>query len=177
MDHIDLQILSILQENANVTIADIAAYIGLSQTPSWKRIQKLESSGILLKRVALVSPAKVGLGISACIEIKTGEQLPEAIEAFTKQVAAMPEVVEFLRTSGETNYMLHVVATDLKTYEAVYKRLTGIIPLRNVSAHLVLQRIKSTTALPLSICTHEEIALPASPKAKVSFDRAPKSKL
>ncbi len=164
MDRIDLQILAILQEDATATVADIAARIGLSPSPCWKRIQKLEANGILLKRVALVSPAKVGLGICAHIAIQTGEHSAEASELFTRRVAAMPEVVEFARTAGEVDYMLRVVVSDIKAYDALYERLTAIVPLRSVSAHFVLQQIKWTTALPLSIgCDGGDVAASGVP--------------
>lgn len=158
MDRVDLHILSILQEDATATVARIAASIGLSQSPCWKRIHKLESSGVLVKRVALVSPAKVGLGLSAYIEIQTGDHSSEDLNAFTQNVAAMPEVVEFSRTSGDVNYIVRVIVADIKAYDAVFKRLTSVIPLRKVAAHFVSQRIKWTTSLPLSECASDDDA-------------------
>lgn len=151
MDRVDLQILAILQEDASTTVAQISSRIGLSQSPCWKRIQKLEANGILLKRVALVSPAKVGLGLSVYISITTGNAAPEALDGFIRTVSAMPEVVEFSRATGDIDFMLRIAVADVEAYDAFYERLTGIIPLRKVSPHFVLQRIKSTTALPIAI--------------------------
>jgi Lrp/AsnC family transcriptional regulator len=166
MDRIDLQILAILQEDATLTVAEIASRIGLSQTPCWRRIQKLEANGILLKRVALVSPEKVGCSLRAHVAIQAGEHSAESLQSFTAIVAAMPEVIEFSRMAGEIDFMLRVVFFDITAYDSFYKRLTAIMPLRNVSAHFVLQHIKSTTALPLQYGNDlEEIATPGMRQA------------
>jgi len=151
MDRIDRHILKILQENAATTVADIADRVGLSQTPCWKRIQKLEATGVLQKRVAIVSPHKVGIGLSVQIVIQAGDHAAETLEAFVRAVSAMPEVMEFSRLAGEVDYVLRVVAPDIAAYDKFYKRLTAIAPLRSVSSHFVLQQIKSTTALPLDL--------------------------
>lgn len=149
MDRIDLHILEILQEDASATVADIAAQVGLSPTPCWKRVQKLEATGVLQKRVAIVSPQKVGIGLTVNIAIQAGDHAADSLEAFVRAVSAMPEVMEFSRMAGEVDYMLRVVAPDIEAYDAFYKRLTAIVPLRSVASHFVLQKIKSTTALPL----------------------------
>jgi len=151
MDRIDLHILEILQEDASATVADIAAQVGLSPTPCWKRVQKLEATGVLQKRVAIVSPQKVGIGLTVNIAIQAGDHAADSLEAFVKAVSAMPEVLEFSRMAGEVDYMLRVVAPDIEAYDAFYKRLTAIVPLRSVASHFVLQKIKSTTALPLGL--------------------------
>ena len=151
MDRIDLHILEILQEDASATVADIAAQVGLSPTPCWKRVQKLEATGVLQKRVAIVSPQKVGIGLTVNIAIQAGDHSADSLEAFVKAVSAMPEVLEFSRMAGEVDYMLRVVAPDIEAYDAFYKRLTAIVPLRSVASHFVLQKIKSTTALPLGL--------------------------
>ena len=151
MDRIDRHILKILQENAATTVADIADRVGLSQTPCWKRIQKLEATGVLQKRVAIVSPHKVGIGLSVQIVIQAGDHAAETLEAFVRAVSAMPEVMEFSRLAGEVDYVLRVVAPDIAAYDEFYKRLPAIAPLRSVSSHFVLQQIKSTTALPLDL--------------------------
>ncbi|MCW2283441.1 Lrp/AsnC family transcriptional regulator [Rhodoblastus acidophilus] len=158
MDRIDLHILKILQEDATVTVADISARVALSATPCWKRIQKLETLGILRKRVALLCPAKVGLGLTVHISIQAGEHSTEKLEAFVRAVAAMPEVLEFSRLAGEVDYALKVVTTDISAYDAFYKRLTAIMPLRSVTSRFELQQIKSTTALPLDLAPDAPVA-------------------
>jgi Lrp/AsnC family transcriptional regulator len=158
MDRIDRHILKILQEDAATTVAEIADKVGLSQTPCWKRIQKLEATGVLQKRVAIVAPQKVGLGLSVHIAIQAGDHSSETLENFVHAVAAMPEVMEFSRLAGEVDYVLRVVAPNISAYDAFYKRLTAIAPLRSVSSHFVLQQIKSTTSLPLDLADREEEA-------------------
>jgi Lrp/AsnC family transcriptional regulator len=156
MDRIDRHILKILQENAAATVAEIADKVGLSQTPCWKRIQKLEATGVLQKRVAIVSPQKVGIGLTVHIAIQAGDHSSETLENFVRAVSAMPEVMEFSRLAGEVDYVLRVVAPNISAYDAFYKRLTAIAPLRSVSSHFVLQQIKSTTALPLDLAVSDE---------------------
>ena len=156
MDRIDRHILKILQENAAATVAEIAARVGLSQTPCWKRIQKLEAAGVLKKRVAIVAPEKVGLGLTVHIVIQAGVHSADTLEDFVRAVSAMPEVMEFSRLAGEVDYVLRVVAPNIAAYDAFYKRLTAIAPLRSVSSHFVLQQIKSTTALPIDLNDRQE---------------------
>ncbi len=155
MDRIDLHILEILQKDASATVADIASRVGLSPTPCWKRIQKLEATGVVQKRVAIVSPQKVGIGLSVHIAIQAGDHSADTLENFVRAVSAMPEVMEFSRLAGEIDYALRVVAPDIAAYDAFYKRLTAIAPLRSVSSHFVLQTIKSTTGLPLRLTRAE----------------------
>src|SRR6266568_5604605 len=162
MDRIDLHILEILQEDASATVADIAAQVGLSATPCWKRVQKLEATGVLQKRVAIVAPQKVGIGLTVNIAIQAGDHSAESLEAFVRAVSAMPEVLEFSRMAGEVDYMLRVVAPDIEAYDALYKRLTAIVPLRSVASHFVLQKIKSTTALPLGLASRHAEAVSAA---------------
>ena len=126
MDALDQKILSILQENASLPIAEIAARVGLSQTPCWKRIQKLEAAGVITRRVALLSPEKLGLGLCVYVSIAAGEHSEAWLDRFTQQVAKMPEVVEFHRMAGDIDYMLRVV----------------------VVSRFAMERIKATTALP-----------------------------
>jgi Lrp/AsnC family transcriptional regulator len=162
MDRIDLQILKILQEDATVTVADISARVALSPTPCWKRIQKMESLGILQKRVALVAAPLIGLGLTVHISIQAGDHSPDRLEGFVRTVSAMPEVIEFSRLAGDVDYALKVVTTDISAYDAFYKRLTAIVPLRSVTSRFELQKIKSTTALPLNIIHDAEIGRTAA---------------
>ncbi len=148
MDDLDLKILAILQEDASVPIAEIATRVGLSQTPCWKRIQKLEAAGVLMRRVALLSPEKLGLGLSVYVSIVAGEHSDSWLERFTRQVAKMPEVVEFHRMAGDVDYILRVVVADMSAFDEFYKRLIAITPLRNVVSRFAIERIKATTALP-----------------------------
>ncbi|MCA0320893.1 MAG: Lrp/AsnC family transcriptional regulator [Proteobacteria bacterium] len=155
MDAIDRKILTILQDDSTISIAELAERVHLSQTPCWKRIQKLEANGYILKRVALVSPERLGLGLTVFVSIETSDHSREWLGRFAETVAALPEVMEFYRMAGDVDYMLRVVVTDMAAYDSFYKRLIETIPLKNVTSRFAMERIKSTTAY----------AVPALPKA------------
>ena len=120
--------------------------MGLSQTPCWKRIQKLEHSGVILGRVALLAPEKLGLGLTVFVSIEAPDHSEDWLKKFAEQVAAMPEVMEFYRMAGDVDYMMRVVVADMAAYDAFYKRLIGSIPLKNVTSRFAMERIKHTTA-------------------------------
>ena len=149
MDIIDRKILAVLQDNAALSVAEIGQRVGLSSTPCWKRIQRLESDGVIQKRVALVDQDKVGLGVSVFVSIETGDHSQEWLTRFAKVVGAMPEVMEFYRMAGDVDYMLRVVVNDIQGYDAFYKRLIASVPLTNVTSRFAMEKIKSTTALPI----------------------------
>jgi Lrp/AsnC family transcriptional regulator len=150
MDAIDRKILAVLQEDASLSVAEIGSRVGLSSTPCWKRIQRLEGDGVIEKRVAVVDQAKVGLGITVFVSVETGDHSQEWLERFAKLVGAMPEVMEFYRMAGDVDYMLRVVAPDIAGYDAFYKRLIGTVPLKNVTSRFAMEKVKSTTALPIA---------------------------
>jgi Lrp/AsnC family transcriptional regulator len=146
MDATDRKILAILQQDADISLAELADRVHLSQTPCWKRIQKLEKAGVILGRVALVSPEKLGLGLTVFVSIETNDHSREWLDRFAAAVSAMPEVMDFYRMAGDVDYMLRVVVADMTAYDAFYKRLIGTIPLKNVTSRFAMERIKSTTA-------------------------------
>lgn len=149
MDEIDQKILAILQHDTTLSIAETADRVGLSATPCWKRIQKLEAAGVIQRRVALLDPTRVGLGLTVFVAIEVGAHSPEWLAKFAAAVQAMPEVLEFYRMAGDVDYMLRVATTDMAEYDAFYKRLIATVPLKNVTSRFAMERIKSTTALPL----------------------------
>jgi Lrp/AsnC family transcriptional regulator len=149
MDAIDRKILAVLQDNAALSVAEIGSRVGLSSTPCWKRIQRLEADGVILKRVALVDQDRIGLGISVFVSIETGDHSQDWLDRFAKTVTAMPEVMEFYRMAGDVDYMLRVVVPDIAGYDAFYKKLIATVPLKNVTSRFAMEKIKSTTALPL----------------------------
>lgn len=146
LDATDRKILRLLQEDATLSIAEVAGRIHLSTTPCWKRIQKLEEAGVILKRVALVSPEKLGLGLTVFVSVETNDHSRDWLNRFAETVSAMPEVMEFYRMAGDVDYMLRVVVTDMAAYDGFYKRLIETIPLKNVTSRFAMERIKSTTA-------------------------------
>ncbi|HUI13421.1 MAG TPA: Lrp/AsnC family transcriptional regulator [Xanthobacteraceae bacterium] len=149
MDATDRKILAVLQDNAALSVADIGQRVGLSSTPCWKRIQRLEADGVIVKRVALVDQDRIGLGISVFVSVETGDHSQEWLDRFAKTVTAMPEVMEFYRMAGDVDYMLRVVVPDIAGYDAFYKRLIATVPLKNVTSRFAMEKIKSTTALPI----------------------------
>src|SRR5581483_2688752 len=150
MDQIDRKILAVLQQDASLSVAEIGSRVGLSSTPCWKRIQKLEAEGVILRRVAIADQDKLGLGITVFVSIETGDHSEEWLKRFAKVVGAMPEVMEFYRMAGDVDYMLRVVVPDIAGYDAFYKKLIATVPLKNVPSLFSMERIKSTTALPLA---------------------------
>jgi Lrp/AsnC family transcriptional regulator, cysteine-sensing transcriptional activator len=149
MDDIDRMLLELLQQDATLSIAQLAERVGLSPTPCWKRIQKLEAAGVITQRVALVDPERVGVGISVLVSIEAGEHTPEWLERFSLGVGAMPEVMEAYRMAGDVDYMLRVAVADMAEYDAFYKRLIAIAPMKNVTSRFAMERLKHTTAYPL----------------------------
>lgn len=150
LDTIDKKILEILQCDATMQVADIAQHAGLSQTPCWRRIQRLKEAGVITRHVMLVDPIKVNVGVTVFVAVRTSIHSQEWFERFKAVVQAIPEVVEFYRMSGEIDYLLRVVVPDIAAYDKVYKRLIADTNLFDVSSSFAMEEIKFTTALPLS---------------------------
>jgi Lrp/AsnC family transcriptional regulator len=149
LDETDRRILACLQEDANMPVAEIARRVGLSSTPCWRRIQKLEEAKIIRARVALLDARKLNVGVTVFVSVKTNHHSLQWLERFAEAVAEMPEVIEFYRMSGEIDYLLRVVVPDIEAYDAFYKRLIARIELSDVSSSFAMEQIKYTTALPL----------------------------
>ena len=150
MDAIDRKILAVVQQDASLSVADIGQKVGLSSTPCWKRLQRLEADGVIMRRVALIDPEKVGLGITVFVSVETGDHSQEWLAKFAEVVNAMPEVMEFYRMAGDVDYVLRVVVHDMQSYDTFYKKLIATVPLKNVTSRFAMERIKSTTALPIA---------------------------
>src|SRR5438046_5363750 len=149
MDAIDRKILGVLQQDASLSVAEIGNRVGLSSTPCWKRIQRLEAERVITKRVALVDQDKIGLGVTVFVSIETGDHSQEWLDRFATEVGAMPEVMEFYRMAGDVDYMLRVVVPDIQGYDTFYKKLIASVSLKNVTSRFAMEKIKSTTALPI----------------------------
>jgi Lrp/AsnC family transcriptional regulator len=150
MDATDRKILAVLQEDASLSVAEIGQRVGLSSTPCWKRIQRLEADKVIVKRVALVDQDKIGLGVTVFVSVETDDHSQEWLDRFAKFVAAMPEVMEFYRMAGDVDYMLRVVVRDIQDYDRFYKRLIEAVPLKNVTSRFAMEKIKSSTVLPIA---------------------------
>jgi Lrp/AsnC family transcriptional regulator len=149
MDDIDRRILRVLQEAADLPVAEIAEKVGLSASPCWRRIQKLEAEGVIQRRVALLDPEKMNVGVTVFVAIRTSQHDEKWLRDFAERVTRIPEVVELYRMSGEIDYMMRVVVPDIKAYDDVYKRLIAAVPLFDVSSSFAMETLKYTTALPV----------------------------
>ena len=149
MDPIDRKILALLQNNAGLAIADIAAKVGLSQTPCWKRIQKMEHTGVIKGRVALLDAKKLNLGLTVFVIIRTNQHDDIWLQKFARAVRDMPEITAIWRMAGDIDYLLRVIVKDMEAYDSFYKKLIKRVPLNDVSSTFVMEEIKYTTTLPL----------------------------
>ena len=150
LDEMDIKILALLQKDATLAVADIGKEIGLSTTPCWRRIQKLEEAGIIQRRVAVLDAAMINVGVTVFVSIKTDQHSLEWLEKFHDAVTDLPEVVEFYRMSGDVDYLMRVVVPDIAAYDAFYKKLIGRVVISKVSSAFAMEQIKCTTELPLS---------------------------
>jgi len=150
MDRLDRKILRLLQEDATLAVADVAKKVGLSTTPCWRRIQKLEEDGVIVRRAALLDPKKVNAKVTAFVAITTNQHNDEWLRRFAEVIRDFPEVVEFYRMAGAVDYLLRVVVPDIEAYDAFYKRLIAKIEISDVSSSFAMEQIKYTTALPLN---------------------------
>jgi Lrp/AsnC family transcriptional regulator len=149
MDETDRRILACLQEDATMPVAEIARRVGLSSTPCWRRIQKLEEAKVVRKRVALLDSKALNVGVTVFVFVRTNRHSLEWLERFARVVDEMPEVMEFYRMSGDVDYLLRVVVPDIEAYDRFYRRLISRIEISDVSSSFAMEQIKSTTALPL----------------------------
>jgi Lrp/AsnC family transcriptional regulator len=149
VDNTDRRILAILQEDASLPVAEIAARVNLSQTPCWRRIQKLEEAGVIQGRVAILDPNRIGLGLTVFVEIETGDHSKEWLEAFAQAIATMDEVMEVYRMAGDVDYLLRLAVANMAAYDDFYRRLIALVPMKNVTSRFAMERVKYTTAYPL----------------------------
>ncbi len=156
MDRLDRKILRLLQEDATLAVADVAKKVGLSTTPCWRRIQKLEEEGVIRARVAVLDPAKINAAVTVFVAIKTNSHNIEWLKRFSEVISELPEVVEFYRMAGEIDYLLRVVVPDIAAFDEFYKRLISRIEIRDVSSSFAMEQIKYTTELPLDYMIAEK---------------------
>lgn len=149
MDRLDRKILKLVQEDATSSVADIAKAVGLSTTPCWRRIQKLEDEGVIRKRVALLDPKAINARVTVFVSIRTNTHSVEWLKRFSEVISEFNEVVEFYRMSGEIDYLLRVVVPDIAAFDTFYQRLITKIEIRDVSSAFAMEQIKYTTEMPL----------------------------
>ncbi|MDB5722468.1 MAG: Lrp/AsnC family transcriptional regulator [Alphaproteobacteria bacterium] len=149
MDNTDRRILEILQRDASLPVAEIAAQVNLSQTPCWRRIQKLEQSGVIQGRVAILDPDKIGLGLTVFVEVETGDHSKQWLETFAETVLTMAEVMDVFRMAVDVYYLLRLAVANMAAYDDFYRRLIATVPMKNVTSRFAMERVKFTTAYPI----------------------------
>jgi Lrp/AsnC family transcriptional regulator len=151
LDRVDRKILAIMQEDASLSVAEIASRVGLSQTPCWRRIQRLRAERVIEAIVAHVKPEAIGLGLSVFVEIEAADHSPNWLRRFTETVVARPEVMEVHRMAGDIDYLLRVAVPDMAAFDAFYRDLIAAVALKNVSSHFAMERVKETSAYPVAV--------------------------
>jgi Lrp/AsnC family transcriptional regulator len=149
MDEMDLSILRVLQKDNSVTVTEIAKQVGLSASPCWKRINRLEKEGIIKNQVAVLDGRQLGLSLTVFMSIRTGEHSGDWLKSFAKFIKVMPEVQEFHRMAGEVDYLLKIVVPDMDHFDKFYKNMIEKTPLNDVTSSFSMETIKNTTALPI----------------------------
>ncbi|CAK9039297.1 DNA-binding transcriptional activator DecR [Durusdinium trenchii] len=149
MDSIDKAIIAILQRDCATPVSEIAESVGLSQTPCWRRIKKLEDEGVIARRVALLDEGALNLSLTAFIAIKTAHHTDAWLKNFAAATARIPQIVEVHRMSGEIDYLMKVVATDMTEFDRIYKRLIAATDFSDVTSTFSMEVLKQTTQLPL----------------------------
>ena len=150
MDEIDRRILAALQEDASLGAAELGERVGLSATPCWRRVQRLEAAGVIRRRVALLDREKMNLGVVVFVAVRTDQHSLDWLERFAAAIRDIPEILEVYRMAGDVDYLLRIVVPDIAAYDAVYKRLIRVADLYDVSSAFAMERIKYTTALPVT---------------------------
>ena len=145
-----MRILEQLQKDCSISTAELADRVGLSQSPCWRRIQRLEKDGVISRRVALLDRERIALGVTVIVRVRTNRHDMEWLEQFARTVDDIDEIVEVYRMSGDIDYVLKVVVPDIATYDAIYKRLITAVPLMDVSSNFAMEEIKFSPRLPLS---------------------------
>jgi Lrp/AsnC family transcriptional regulator len=149
IDRFDRRILAILQADADISVADLAERVGLSKNPCWRRIQKLQSAGVITRRVALLDAGRLNVGTTVFVKIRTDQHNLQWLQRLTAAVNALPEVTEFYRMAGDMDYLLKVVVPSIDAFDTVYKRLIEKIDIFEVSSYFAMEEIKNSTELPL----------------------------
>lgn len=148
LDSIDCRILRIIQLDASLSIHEIADQVGLSNNPCWRRIKQMEKAGVIDRRVALLNPDKVGLGVTAFVSIRSDKHNPEWLAIFAEGVQRIPEIIECHRMSGDVDYLLKIMVSDIAHYDRIYQQIISTIPgLSDVSSTFSMERLKHGTAL------------------------------
>lgn len=149
IDTFDRAILTLLQQDAALSLDDIGARVNLSRNAVWRRIKAMEEAGLIRARVALLDPDRLGLGLEVFMMIRTSDHRPDWLDRFAHAVRDMPEILGAFRMSGDLDYLVRARVGDMRDYDALYQRLIRRVELSDVSASFVMEELKDTTALPV----------------------------
>ncbi len=149
LDATDRRILAAIQSNCDITISDLAEIAGVSATPCWNRVKRMEENGLIEKRVALLNRHMLGQPVTVFVSIRTSHHEDHWLEKFAVGVSKFPEVVEFYRLSGEVDYLLKIICRSIEHYDEIYRKIITIVPLFDVSSSFSMEQIKCTTEIPL----------------------------
>ena len=149
VDGHDISIMAVLQEDADLSVAQVAERVQLSPNACWRRIKRLEEDGFISRRVALLDARKLRAGLTVIVTLKTADHSEEWADSLAAMVRKTPEVVEMYRMSGAADYLLKILVEDVAAYDRVYKRLSGAVRLGDVTSTFALEEIKRSTAIPL----------------------------
>ncbi len=150
MDAKDRKILDLLQENAMLTAAQVAEQVGLTTTPCWRRIQRLEEQGFIRNRVALLDRQKMNVGITVFVSVRANRHASDWVDRFREVVRNTPEIIEAHRLSGDTDYLLRVVVPSIEIFDQVYKQMITALEFTDVSSSFSMEELKYTTAIPVT---------------------------
>lgn len=149
LDDIDRKLLNLLQRDASLSVDALADKVHLSRNACWRRVKRLETDGIVQKRVAIVDPVAVDLGLQVFVLIRTSEHSSTWLKAFRAAVLEMPEIIAAQRMTGDLDYVLRVRVADVPAYDRFYQRLIDKVHVADVSASFVMEDVKETTVLPI----------------------------
>ncbi len=151
LDRLDISILRQLQENASVSIQELGARIGLSATPCWRRVKRLQNEGFIRKQVALLDAQLLELKVNVFVHVKLKTHSDEMLKKFEESVATIPEVVECYSVSGDTDFLLRIVVAEVGAYETLlYKKLIRLREVGTLNSMFALRQVKYTTELPIT---------------------------
>lgn len=149
MDHKDRQILNILQKDSGLSMAEVAERVALSKSAVWRRVRDLETAGVIRERVAILDAQALGYGLTVFALVRTSQHSDAWFSRFETAVNGIPEILDFYRMSGDIDYLLRIVARDIRHYDQIYRRLIREVDFADLSSTFVMETFKSGVALPL----------------------------
>ena len=152
LDSVDARIVDLIQHDAAVSVAELADPVGLSSSPCWRRIKRLEDSGVIQRRVTLLDREQLGLAFEVYAEVRLSAPTRENLATFEAAVQAMPEVTHCATVTGSMDYVLHIVTRDIHAFDDFLReRLLSLGLVSGVESRIVVRVVKNSTAVPLGL--------------------------